>query len=130
MAQAYFYDVEDYNRLTGENVSLASGEAIVGVIGKIKYGDVITIGNESFNVVQSVDDMSAKMHRAILTNVVSTLIIVVDDLEEVASRYASCKDAVGDPMLCWTWEYRFDTDLDTEGQIELAKILDKYISAK
>jgi len=130
VVQAYFLDIEDYNRIMGRNETLSPGEVITGTIGNVKYGDEITIGNETYNVTGKIEDSDLEAQRIITNSAISTLIIVVNDLNAAAEHYAGFRDALGEPLMCWNWDYRFDTNLDPAGQIELGKILNSYIHSE
>ena len=127
VVQVYFFDARDYNRLTGENVTLSKDDIITGTIGNVAIDDKLLVGEESFNVVDRFDYQNSKLNKTVMASAISTILIVVDDLDEVASRFESCKDISGEPMVAWCWNFRFDTDLDSKGQIELGKKLNSYI---
>ncbi|MBE7069619.1 MAG: ABC transporter permease [Ruminococcaceae bacterium] len=127
VAQVYFFDVDTYNRLTGENESLSEGKVIAVVDGKLEVGDELKIGKETFDVVKRTDNSKAKLRNAVSTNVVSTIYVIVDDVDKVASLYKDYKDPTGSPMLSWYWIYDFDTDLDAEHQTELGNMLNKFM---
>lgn len=121
-----FIDIDKYNELTGDNKTLSGGEALVGTSGTLPIGSEISVGNETFSVKERIDGKYSKLNPAV--TVVSTIVIVVDDVDEVASRYSDCYDVTGGPMICWNWQYCFDTDLDSEEQIELCGILSDYLN--
>ena len=126
VAAVEFIDVDEYNALTGDNAVLSDGKALVGISGKFSVDDTIAVGDETFTIDRRIDD-KLKLIDPSMVSVVSTIIIVVDDLEDTASRYADCLDMTGEPMLCWNWKYYFDTDLSPEKQIELTGILGEYM---
>lgn len=127
VATVYFIDLEDYNRITGKNVVLGKGEALVGVSGNIPVEDSIGIGDETFKVAKRIDARADDLKYIGLNEIVSTITLVVDDLGETASRYSGLKDSRGDTMLMWQWNFAFDTNLDEDKQAELGKILAKHI---
>ena len=127
VATVYFIDLEDYNRITGNNVVLGKDEALVGVSGNIPVEDSICIGDETFKVAKKIDARADDLKYIGLNEVVSTITLVVDDLGETASRYSGLKDSRGDTMLMWQWNFAFDTNLDEDKQAELGKILTKHI---
>ena len=127
VATVYFIDLEDYNRITGNNVVLGKDEALVGVSGNIPVEDSICIGDETFKVAKRIDARADDLKYIGLNEVVSTITLVVDDLGETASRYSGLKDSRGDTMLMWQWNFAFDTNLDEDKQAELGKILTKHI---
>ena len=127
VAQVYFFDVDTYNRLTGENESLSEGKVIAVIDGKVDVNDELKIGKETFDVIKKTDNSKAKLRNAVSTNVVSTIYVIVDDVDKAASLYKDYKDPTGSPMLSWYWVYDFDIDLDEERQTELGNILNKFM---
>ncbi|MBO4682142.1 MAG: ABC transporter permease [Clostridiales bacterium] len=127
VVQAYFFNLETYNRLTGKNEVLPEGKVLAVTDGKISLGSDLQIGKEEFSVVKSGDNSKHGLRNPVATSVVSTIYVIVEDLDKVASLYADYKDPTGSPMLAWYWIYDFDTDLDKERQIELGKKLNKFM---
>ena len=127
VAQVYFFDVDTYNRLTGGNESLSEGNVLAVVEGKIEVGDELKIGKETFKVVKKTDNSKSKLRNTVSTNVVSTIYVIVEDLDKVAELYKDYKDPTGSPMLGWFWIYDFDIDLDVKHQIELGEKLNRFI---
>lgn len=127
VAQVYFFDVDAYNRLTGSDESLSDRKVLAVIDGKTDVGDKLKIGKETFDVVKKTDNSKAKLRNAVSTNVVSTIYVIVDDIDKVASLYKDYKDSTGSPMLSWYWIYDFDIDLDAEHQTELGNILNKFM---
>lgn len=121
-----FIDIDKYNELTGDNKSLSGGEALVGTSGRLPIGNEISVGDETFSVKERIDSRFDKLCPEV--TVVSTIVVVVEDVDEVASRYSECVDFTGGPMICWNWKYCFDTDLDAENQIELCGIISDYLN--
>lgn len=127
VAQVYFFDDDAYNRLTGSDESLSDRKVLAVIDGKTDVGDKLKIGKETFDVVKKTDNSKAKLRNAVSTNVVSTIYVIVDDIDKVASLYKDYKDPTGSPMLSWYWIYDFDIDLDAEHQTELGNILNKFM---
>ena len=127
VATVYFIDLQDYNRITGNNVALGKGEALVGVSGNIPLEDSIGIGDETFTVVKKIDARADDLRYIGLNEVVSTIYLVVDNLSDAVSPYSDLKDSTGDKMLIWQWNFAFDTNLDEDKQLELGKDLAKHI---
>ena len=123
VVQVFFFDLETYNRLNGKNETLAPGNILLGIDGNIQVGDKIAVGNKSFNIEKKVDFKDGKMKNAVGTSLVSTLVLIVNDLNETVADYAGVLDTRDEPMLVWQWNYNFDTGLDAEGQMDLRKKL-------
>ena len=119
IVQVFFFDLETYNRLNGKNETLEPGKILLGIDGRIQVGDKITVGKKSFDIEKKVDYKEGKMKNAVGTSFVSTLVLIVNDLNETAADFAECTDTIGNPMLVWQWNYNFDTGLEPSGQILL-----------
>ena len=127
IVQVNFFGLDDYNRLTGNNETLSSGEILAGIEGKLQFGNELIIGDETFKVAKRIDTKQGDFKHTMNNLVVTTLVVVVDDFGEVTSRYNRYKDATGDTMLVWEWHYAFDTELDENKQKDLNDLLRNYI---
>lgn len=123
VVQVFFFDLETYNRLNGKNETLEPGKILLGIDGNIQVGDKLTVGKKSFDIEKRVDYKAGKLNNAVGTSLVSTLVLIVNDLNETAADFAEYTDTRGEPMLVWLWNYNFDTGLEPEGQMELRKKL-------
>ncbi|MCQ2473884.1 MAG: ABC transporter permease [Saccharofermentans sp.] len=123
VVQVYFFDIKDYNKLTGSGEVLSEGQVLAGVEGNLTLGDRIAIGDVDFDIVKSINPKDSALKHAIVSAVVTTVFVVVDDLENVASLYADKSDPTGEKLLAWEWDYYFDTGVSTEKQKELTSSL-------
>ena len=130
VVQVYFFDIDDYNRMCGANETLSAGEALIGVEGNINVGDEFMVGDQKFTVAKRTDFMSGNLKHSVVSLIVTTLFVVVDDLDEVAAYYKDKIDPTGIPMLQWSWNYMFDTTLDVDGQMALSSVLNDELTAK
>lgn len=130
VVQVYFFDIDDYNRMCGANETLSAGEALIGVEGNINVGDEFMVGDQKFTVAKRTDFMSGNLKHSVVSLIVTTLFVVVDDLDEVAACYKDKIDPTGIPMLQWSWNYMFDTTLDVDGQMALSGVLNDELTAK
>ena len=130
VVQVYFFDIDDYNRMCGANETLSAGEALIGVEGNINIGDEFMVGDQKFTVAKRTDFMSGNLKHSVVSLIVTTLFVVVDDLDEVAAYYKDKIDPTGIPMLQWSWNYMFDTTLDVDGQMALSSVLNDELTAK
>ncbi|MCR5328444.1 MAG: ABC transporter permease [Saccharofermentans sp.] len=128
VVQVYFFDVETYNRLNNKNESLAPGEILLGIDGNIQAGNELTVGKKTFEVVKTVDYRAGNLQYAVGTSVVSTFVLIVDDLNSAVADYSEYINSFGDPMLAWSWSYNFDTGLDSDGQMEMRGKIGEYIT--
>ena len=127
VVQVYFFDVETYNRLNNKNETLSPGKILLSIDGNIQVDDEIIIGKKTFEVEKKVDYKDGKMKYAVGTSVVSTIVLIVDDLNEAVAAFSEYTDSRGEPMLVWKWTYDFDTNLDSKGQMELRGKIGSYI---
>ncbi len=127
VVQVYFFDVETYNRLNNKNETLSPGKILLSIDGNIQVDDEIIIGKKTFEVEKKVDYKDGKMKYAVGTSVVSTIVLIVDDLNEAVAAFSEYTDSRGEPMLVWKWNYDFDTNLDSNGQMELRGKIGSYI---
>ena len=130
VVQVYFFDIDDYNSMCGANETLSAGEALIGVEGNINIGDEFMVGDQKFTVAKRTDFMSGNLKHSVVSLIVTTLFVVVDDLDEVAAYYKDKIDPTGIPMLQWSWNYMFDTTLDVNGQMALSSVLNDELTAK
>ena len=130
VVQVYFFDIDDYNRMCGANETLSAGEALIGVEGNINVGNEFMVGDQKFTVAKRTDFMSGNLKHSVVSLIVTTLFVVVDDLDEVAACYKDKIDSTGIPMLQWSWNYMFDTTLDVDGQMALSSVLNDELTAK
>ena len=119
VVQVCFFDLETYNRLNGKNETLTDGKILLGFDGNIRVGDKLTVGKKTFDVEKKVNYKDGKMKNAVGTSSVSTVVLIVNDLNETVAEYKDSKDRNGDPMLLWLWNYNFDTGLSGKDQIDL-----------
>lgn len=130
VAEIQFLDIDDYNRITGSNESVADGDVLLGTAKDVEIGDVFTIGDVSLNVSKRIDDKISIIDNTVEIAVSPTVFVVVNDKNEIAKQLADYKDYNGSPMLAWYWYSRFDTGLDAKGQVKLAEVLDKTLEAE
>ena len=130
VVQVYFFDIDTYNRLNGKNESLSPGKILLGIDGKLQTGDKLTVGKKTFDIEKKIDYKDGKMNYAVGTSVVSTFVLIVNDLNEAVADFTEYTDRNGNPMLVWVWNYNFDTDLDSNGQMEMRKKISEYISSE
>ena len=130
VVQIYFFDIDTYNRLNNKNESLSPGKILLGIDGKLKVGDKLTIGKKSFDIEKKVNYKDGKMYNAVGASVASAFVLIVNDLNEAVADFAEYTDSRGDPLLVWVWNYNFDTDLDTDGQLDMRKKTGEYIGSE
>ena len=123
VAQIQFIDMDIYNRVFGNNVTLEPGEVLLGTAKNVEIGDVFIVGDTEFHVVGRIDDKIGEIDKTVEVAVSPTVFVIVNDVDSVAQQFAQYKDYDGEPMLAWFWYCRFDTGLDADGQVALAEEL-------
>ena len=123
VAQIQFLDMDIYNRVFGNNVTLEPGEVLLGTAKNVEIGDVFKVGDTEFHVVGRIDDKIGEIDKTVEVAVSPTVFVIVNDVDSVAQQFAQYKDYDGEPMLAWFWYCRFDTGLDADGQVALAEEL-------
>ena len=127
VVQVCFFDVDDYNRLTGSNETLSSGEVMVFVGGNLGIGDELKIDDDSFKIVKKIGQKKGNFKYASNNTVVTNLAVLADDLGDIASRYNKYTEDNGNKMLIWEWHYAFDIGMDEDKELELNKQLKDYV---
>lgn len=88
---------EDYNALTGANVSLDSGTVLLYCSAdKIIYGDEITVGGQTWHIVSRLDE---KPYDEELGNTYGELFMVVPSLQDMLDISNSIQGNLTDDML-------------------------------
>ena len=127
---AYFFDLEEYNRLAGTNEVLGENEVLAGVNGKLTFGDTLNIGDETFKVAKKIDPRDTALKYGGINEPVTKLIIITADIGDTASLYNDLLDSRGEKLLTWQWRFSFDTDLDETKQIELKDTINNDITGE
>ncbi|MBQ0079522.1 MAG: ABC transporter permease, partial [Eubacterium sp.] len=130
VAQIIFIDVDEYNRVFDQDVTVNPGDALVGTAKKVPIGDTLTIGDVSYNVAGRIDDKIGLIDPTANISASPGVYMIVNDANAVARNYTQYEDWNGEPMLAWFWHCRFDTGLDADGQVALASELDKKVRSE
>ncbi len=108
--------VEDFNRLTGESVTLAPGQAMVQPYRMdFPYDSIHFAQGAQYAVVRVLKEPELAVDGDALAGFTPTLTLVVPQLEEVNGM--APEQHLGDR---WQWRYGFDTELDAQAQADLA----------
>jgi len=126
VVQVFFIDVADYNSLTGNDEKLSQGDILFGYDGDLQFGNELQIGKERYSIAKRID-CRKELKNAFGIPVISTLFVVVDDLNQTAANYKDLADFSGGEMLLWSWNLGFDTDLTPEKQSDLSTKLNTYL---
>ena len=121
--QFFFVPLEDYNAMTGDHRTLAGDEALVYGDTAACPGDILSFrGGPAYRIVGELTDFPA-LGGAVISDVVSAIVIVVPDLDAAAAPLMAATDSTGDPMLRLHWYYAFDTSAEEGVQVAAAEQL-------
>ena len=121
--QFFFVPLEDYNAMTGDHRTLAGDEALVYGDTAACPGDILSFrGGPAYRIVGELNDFPA-LGGAVISDVVSAIVIVVPDLDAAAAPLMAATDSTGDPMLRLHWYYAFDTSAEEGVQVAVAEQL-------
>ena len=122
-----FVPLEDYNRIMGENETLAPGEVLLQAGREPYREDTISFNNAaSFRIKRQIDAFVISGEAAM--DVVDSIYIIVPDLEESMAPFDALIFPNGKPMLNTGWTYGFDPKLEGEEIITLNDQLRERLS--
>ena len=127
VVSVYFCDIEDYNRLTNKNESVPSGKILIGIDGNYQIGDELKVGKKTFGIEKKIDLNEGNFRTCIGSLSLTALVLIVNDLNEAVAAYKDIKDIQNNNLLLWTWNYYFDTEFDSQGQMDLSKKINEEV---
>jgi len=117
-----FVSLEDYIANTGDQITLADDEALVfSSKGSYEYPIIQVGSSRSYNMISSDSDFTLGFE----SNAVNTtsLCVVVNDLEELASCFEGLKTERYQNIATVGWRYQFNSPMDYDSQIEMSEEL-------
>lgn len=127
VALLYFIPIDDYNKMTGENVSLADDEALLFYSRTYDQKDIEIDGNTSFKVKKvlkkcpNMEDVGEE--------VAPIMVLYINDYDKALDEIKKIQDTEGGSRLIYSYKYGFDLNLPEEKQIEYGqKINDKFVA--
>ena len=123
----YFIPLADYNAMTGENETLSTGEALLY---RNRSGD---FGESAMHFNNGCDLRIKKQLPTFFTTgessmeMLSSIFLVVPDLEESLGTLPTLADYNGDRMVVYKWVYNFDTDKTDEENMALNRELRDFL---
>ena len=113
-----FVPLSDYNEKTETQETLSEGEVLLYSTGRAYHGDTISFSNGgSFRIKKCLDSFAFESES--IAQAISSIYIVVSDLEQALEGWDSLLDYNGNRMFRLKWQYNFDTGLEPEQQIQL-----------
>lgn len=123
----YFIPLADYNAMTGENETLSTGEALLY---RNRSGD---FGESVLHFNNGCDLRIKKQLPTFFTTgessmeMLSSIFLVVPDLEESLGTLPTLADYNGDRMVAYRWVYNFDTSKTDEENMALNRELRDFL---
>lgn len=120
----YFVTQQEFNRLSGEKISLSDNEILLYDMNKDYKRDTITIGQKEYNVIRTFENEFMNHMRNIAISIFSDMAIVVPDqdvLEQMLGKYADEAE--------YFYYYGFDVDGSTEEIRHFGNIMEEELGA-
>ncbi len=114
----YMIPLSDYNRLTGQNETLAADEVLIyGERTTYKYDTFGILGYRGYNVKQVLSSFPISSSPSM--NVIPSVFVILPDYAEYLRPVSGLKDSHGNSMLIFHWYCGFDSNLDNDTQIKM-----------
>lgn len=112
--------IEDYNAMTGRDVELQPGEALICTPRTEYAGDTVLLSTgQSWRIRERVDDFSINGGDGAL--LVSSMYLFIGDFEETAAPLLELESGGGRPLVRLKWAYGVDVDAPEEEQVQIAE---------
>ncbi|HPU58462.1 MAG TPA: ABC transporter permease, partial [Candidatus Avimonas sp.] len=112
-----FIPLEDYNRMTNQNIEIHKNQALAFALRLEKIPEHIVIRHLKIDIVEQIAPIDVDGTAAAV--LFSSLYLVVPDFDDIAKSFDGLKGYKDYPLLETNWYYGFDTDLDSDGQVNL-----------
>lgn len=125
--QIFIVPLEDYNRLMGQNETLADDEIILYTTKLGSYNeDTITIdGGEPLKIKKTVNDFADNGVDAM--QIIPSMYLFVPDFEKTVYPLLDNIDIKGQNIVSMHWFYGFDLDCDNDTQIKIQDELENRL---
>ena len=111
--------LDDYNRITGKNETLKNGEVMIYSAKKYDYDTISFNGGKTFQVKKVLDKFDE--YATDPADIVPVMTLIVPNVKDAVSGLDQLTDQNEQTLLHYNFKYFFDTGLDEESQISLAK---------
>ena len=116
--QFRFVPLSDYNEMAGTQETLSDEEALLYSNGKTYRENTISFNHGStFHIKKCLDSFAVDGEAS--AQVISSIYIIVPDLEQAIKGLDELVDYNGNNMITTEWLYNFDTGTEPEQQVEL-----------
>ncbi len=118
----YFVPLADYNRASGKNETLDSGEVLIYPMRTDYPYDTFAVkGEQTFRVKKLLNEFPSKSRATM--DISASIFVVTDDIKSVIGQLAEVDIAEGIRLVSINWNFSFDSSLDDDGQIELNEVM-------
>lgn len=124
-AAVYFLPLEEYNRLQGTTEVLAAGEGLLYTPNAAYTYETVSFGTLEYKIKNTLTALN--LGEYFTRTITDTYFLIVPDEQAIHDIYTALTAGTGE----WnglSFFYNFDTTLDAEGQLSLAKALDSAVS--
>lgn len=122
VVNVFFMSAADYNHVTGQQISVGTGETMIYTY-RFKYTEPqIRIEDVALKVAGQIENMDQVIFSQMSTDIVPSILIVVDDLGEINSL-AEMKNYNGEPMVTAYHFYGFDSEISGEDGTQLLRTM-------
>lgn len=119
LMQLVIVPLEDYNRMTGENVTLSTGEALYCAGRSALQPERVNVGDCSFTIVEFLDSVPMETEDSML--IIPTVYMVAPDFDSVAESLLGLVRDSGNTATELFWNYCFDSSLPDTEQITMTQ---------
>ena len=125
--QFRFVPLSDYNEMAETQEALSEGEALLYSNGKAYREDTISFNHgNTFQIKKCLDSFAVDGEAS--AQVISSIYIIVPDLEQAINGLDELVDYNGNKMITFEWLYNFDTGMESpEQQMELYRKLWNFV---
>lgn len=121
ITDVHFVSLADYNRMLGENKTLAPDEALLySVKAKgLDHAESLRVGDATYQIKETLSDCD--LDGAGMSAVCATVFLIVPDLDAAAAGCSQYLDYDGAPMASFIWHRDFNIGGTAEDQSRLAE---------
>ncbi len=119
LMQLVIVPLEDYNHMTGENVTLSTGEALYCAGRSALQPERVNVGDCSFTIVEFLDSVPMETEDSML--IIPTVYMVAPDFDSIAESLLGLVRDSGNTATELFWNYCFDSSLPDTEQIAMTQ---------
>ena len=126
LRQVYFVSVDDYNKITGENVNLGPDQAMVYTVRCDYDYDVFTpYEGKTYEIVSRLEDFQWNGQMAM--DAIPSVVFIVSDISDSIEPYADM-ESNGMALVYLDWYYGINIDSTPQQEESLSKEIDQVFS--